>query len=80
MEDILDSANIFLEYTHNLSSEAFTKGSKTIDGVIRNFEIIGEAEIDCRKISRIPIQILTGIAFGDFETESSIIVLALIIR
>lgn len=43
IEDIIDSANKILEYTHHLSFEAFTKDSKTIDAVIRNFEIIGEA-------------------------------------
>lgn len=43
IEDITDSANKILEYTHNHSFETFTKDSKTIDAVIRNFEIIGEA-------------------------------------
>lgn len=43
VEDIIDSANKILEYTHNLSFKEFTKDNKTIDAVIRNFEIIGEA-------------------------------------
>ena len=43
VEDIIGSANKILEYTHDLSFEEFTKNSKTIDAVIRNFEIIGEA-------------------------------------
>jgi uncharacterized protein with HEPN domain len=43
VEDIIDSANKILEYTHLLSFEEFTNDSKTIDAVIRNFEIIGEA-------------------------------------
>jgi uncharacterized protein with HEPN domain len=43
IEDIIDSAQKIIEYTHNLSFEAFTNDSKTIDAVIRNFEIIGEA-------------------------------------
>lgn len=43
VEDIIDSAEKILEYTHNLSFEEFTKDGKTIDAVIRNFEIIGEA-------------------------------------
>ena len=43
VDDIIDSANKILEYTHNLSFEEFTKDGKTIDAVIRNFEIIGEA-------------------------------------
>jgi uncharacterized protein with HEPN domain len=41
--DILDSANKILEYTEGLSFEDFTSDSKTVDAVIRNFEIIGEA-------------------------------------
>ena len=43
IEDIIDSANKILEYTHYHSFDTFTKDSKTIDAVIRNFEIIGEA-------------------------------------
>ena len=43
IEDIIESANKILEYTHDLSFEAFTNDSKAIDAVIRNFEIIGEA-------------------------------------
>jgi uncharacterized protein with HEPN domain len=43
IEDILDSANKILDYTKGLSFEDFTKDSKTIDAVVRNFEIIGEA-------------------------------------
>lgn len=41
--DILDSAEKILEYTNDLSFEEFTQDSKTVDAVIRNFEIIGEA-------------------------------------
>ena len=43
VEDIIDSGKKILEYTSNLSFEDFTKDGKTIDAVIRNFEIIGEA-------------------------------------
>jgi uncharacterized protein with HEPN domain len=43
VEDIIESANKILEYTSNLSFQEFTRDSKTIDAVIRNFEIIGEA-------------------------------------
>lgn len=41
--DILDSTHKILAYTEDLSFEEFTNDSKTIDAVIRNFEIIGEA-------------------------------------
>jgi uncharacterized protein with HEPN domain len=43
VEDIIESANKILSYTENVSFDEFTKDSKTIDAVIRNFEIIGEA-------------------------------------
>jgi uncharacterized protein with HEPN domain len=43
VEDIIDSGKKILEYTNNLSFEDFTSDGKTIDAVIRNFEIIGEA-------------------------------------
>ena len=43
LEDILDSANKIIIYTEGLSYEDFCEDSKTIDAVIRNFEIIGEA-------------------------------------
>ncbi|WP_132052045.1 HepT-like ribonuclease domain-containing protein [Pseudocnuella soli] len=41
--DILDSAAKILAYTEGLTFEGFIKDSKTVDAVIRNFEIIGEA-------------------------------------
>lgn len=43
VEDIIDSANKILDYTDSLSFEEFIKDGKTVDAVIRNFEIIGEA-------------------------------------
>ena len=41
--DILESAHKILDYTDGLSFEDFLKDSKTVDAVVRNFEIIGEA-------------------------------------
>jgi uncharacterized protein with HEPN domain len=41
--DIVESAEKILEYTKDISFEEFCKENKTIDAVIRNFEIIGEA-------------------------------------
>jgi uncharacterized protein with HEPN domain len=43
LEDIIASANKILTYTAGLSFEQFLSDDKTIDAVIRNFEIIGEA-------------------------------------
>jgi uncharacterized protein with HEPN domain len=41
--DILNSAEKILEYTDGFTFEEFIEDSKTVDAVIRNFEIIGEA-------------------------------------
>ncbi|MCD4796651.1 MAG: DUF86 domain-containing protein [Candidatus Cloacimonetes bacterium] len=43
LEDILDSIKKIKKYVTNLSLEDFTNDEKTVDAVIRNFEIIGEA-------------------------------------
>lgn len=43
LEDILESIEKIKEYTNGLSYKEFSKDEKTIDAVVRNFEIIGEA-------------------------------------
>jgi uncharacterized protein with HEPN domain len=43
LEDILESAEKIITYTEPLTYDEFIADSKTIDAVIRNFEIIGEA-------------------------------------
>jgi uncharacterized protein with HEPN domain len=43
IEDIIDSGQKILTYTADLSFDEFVADSKTIDAVVRNFEIIGEA-------------------------------------
>ncbi|HRI40774.1 MAG: DUF86 domain-containing protein [Bacteroidota bacterium] len=43
IDDILESCSKILAYTDGLTYEDFCKDNKTIDAVIRNFEIIGEA-------------------------------------
>jgi uncharacterized protein with HEPN domain len=43
IEDILESSEKILSYTEGMSFEDFTNDSRTVDAVIRNFEIIGEA-------------------------------------
>jgi uncharacterized protein with HEPN domain len=42
LEDILESARKILAYTAGFSLEQFLEDDKTLDAVIRNFEIIGE--------------------------------------
>ncbi|RYU90865.1 DUF86 domain-containing protein [Mucilaginibacter terrigena] len=41
--DILDSAEKIISYTDTLTFDDFSLDSKTIDAVVRNIEIIGEA-------------------------------------
>jgi len=43
LDDILSSINRVREYVHGLDRESFIGDSKTVDAVIRNLEIIGEA-------------------------------------
>lgn len=39
IEDIIESANKIIAYTDNMSFDEFTNDNKTIDAVIRNFEV-----------------------------------------
>lgn len=43
LNHIIDSIILIEKYTENISFKEFEKDRKTIDAVIRNFEIIGEA-------------------------------------
>lgn len=43
LEDMLESALKIKRYTKGLNFEAFIEDEKSIDAVVRNFEIIGEA-------------------------------------
>ncbi len=43
LEDIHESALKIKRYTTNLDYDSFLNDDKTIDAVVRNFEIIGEA-------------------------------------
>lgn len=43
LEDIIDSIQKIKKYTNGISSKEFFEDDKTLDAVIRNFEIIGEA-------------------------------------
>jgi len=43
VEDILESVELIESYVENVDLDEFEKDRKTIDAVVRNFEIIGEA-------------------------------------
>jgi len=50
-EDIIDASNRISDYIGDCSKEEFVGDQKTIDAVVRNVEIIGEA------VSNIPLEI-----------------------
>ena len=43
LNDIVESGEKIFHYTQGLSYEQFLNDDKTVDAVIRNFEVIGEA-------------------------------------
>ena len=43
LEDILSAAERILEYTQGMDAKTFAQDQRTVDAVIRNLEIIGEA-------------------------------------
>ena len=43
LEDIYDAVNKIINYTKGMTFDDFMEDEKTIDAVVRNFEIIGEA-------------------------------------
>lgn len=43
LEDMLDSALKIRRYTNDMNFDSFLEDDKTVDAVVRNFEIIGEA-------------------------------------
>jgi uncharacterized protein with HEPN domain len=50
LDDILDAIEKIGNYVEGLSFEEFSADSKTVDAIVRNFEIIGEAT------KRIPLE------------------------
>ena len=61
VEDIIEYGNKILSYAEGFTFQDFIKDSKTIETVIRNFEIIGEAANRFAKISKTNILLLIGI-------------------
>lgn len=43
VDDIVESCNKIFDYTRGLTFEEFIADPRTVDAVVRNFEIIGEA-------------------------------------
>lgn len=65
VEDIIDAIDSIEEYTEELTYERFVKDKKTVDAVVRNFEIIGEAtkhipERDRKEYPSVPWRDMAG--------------------
>lgn len=43
IEDMIEAIERIQKYTHGMTYEQFAADNKTIDAVVRNFEILGEA-------------------------------------
>jgi len=43
IQDIVEACNNIFEYTKGMNYDSFTNSKITVDAVVRNFEIIGEA-------------------------------------
>ncbi|MEE8386628.1 MAG: DUF86 domain-containing protein [Dehalococcoidia bacterium] len=54
LEDVLQAITRVRRYTSGMSLETFSDDDKTVDAVVRNLEIIGEA------VKKIPEQVRTG--------------------
>jgi hypothetical protein len=52
LEDIIDAAEKIERFTNGMSYEAFVEDEKTVDAVLRNFEVMGEATKNLPESSR----------------------------
>ncbi len=69
LDDILEAIRNIQEYTKGLAFEEFVKDRKTVDAVIRNFEILGEAskhvpERVRKKYPKVPWKEMAGMRDG----------------
>jgi uncharacterized protein with HEPN domain len=81
LEDIMEAGNKILSFTEDMGFDDFIADDKTIDAVIRNFEIIGEAanrisedfkaghpEIEWRRMTGLRNRIIHEYFGIDYET------------
>lgn len=59
IQDILDAVSAVQEYTRGMEFKTFTEDRKTVDAVVRNLIVIGEAAVHvpediCRKHPQVP--------------------------
>lgn len=60
LEDILDAARKIQRFTNGITLEEFVADEKTVDAVVRNFEVIGEAS------NRLPEEFKQAHAYVDW--------------
>lgn len=65
LDDIIDAAEKIERFTEGMNYEEFAHDEKTVDAVLRNFEVIGEAAKDIpdeiyREYSEIPWSEMAG--------------------
>lgn len=82
LEDILDAAHLIENYIEEFEYESFIEDQRTIDAVVRNLEIIGEAvkhlpEEMTDRFPEIPWKAIAGfrdiLAHCYFRTEDAIV-------
>jgi len=87
IEDIIESIDKIFDYTDGMTFQEFMQDNKTIDSVVRNFEIIGEAanripdnitekysDIEWRKINAIRNRVVHEYFGVDYEIIWHIII------
>ena len=74
VEDIWEAVEKIERYVSGMDHDAFVGDEKTIDSVVRNLEIIGEAATACRKISGCSSQKSNGLKLLDSDIASSTII------
>ncbi len=71
IQDILDAVGAVQKYTQGMEFKTFTEDRRTVDAVVRNLIIIGEAAVQvpedvCRKYPEIPWYEMRGMRnFGN---------------
>ena len=71
VEDMLERIDRISRYTRGLDHDAFVNDEKTIDAVVRSFEVIGEAAGASRRSSEPGTARFRGIRLPGSATESS---------
>ena len=80
LNDIIESIDRIEQYTKGMSFDAFSNDQKSIDAVVRNLEIIGEAANRLPDDFKENIRAWNGTKSSDCEIESSMDTSALTFR